>query len=172
MLNGQDQISAKIHEAENGAEVLHIMSKFDYDIILLDVKMPKTTGLAVIKNLHTRCCQTPIIALCSLDEKEFISQVIKTKVNGVILKSSGAEELVKAIKTVLNGERYFCNEVAQIILSGQIKKSKYSKTESLTKREKQVLNLLIKELSTGEIADMCRQNRAGQKRYYLHYSVG
>ncbi len=154
MLDDQSEISVQLHEAENGAQVLDTISKYRFDIIILDVKMPKTNGISVIKTLKERRNGTPVIALCSSDEAGFIKQAIRGGVRGVILKSSGTEELVKAIKTVSSGETYYSNEIAQMILStGVRRRNRAVMQDSLTRREWQILDMLTNEMSTMEIAD-------------------
>ena len=152
MLNDQTEITVRIDEAENGAQVLDTISRMNYDILILDVKVPRTNGLTVIKVLKSRKCCTPVIALCSKDEKEFIRQAIRGGVRGVILKSSGTEELVKAIKTVSDGGIYYSNEIAQMMLSSKNTRKSTQKLESVTRREWQILEMLSNEYSTTEIA--------------------
>ena len=153
MLHDQCEISVRMHEAESGAEVLDTITKNNYDIIILDVKMPRTNGISVIKTLKEKKCNIPVIALCSADETGFIKQAIRGGVSGIILKSSGTEELVNAIKTVSRGETYYSNEIAQMILSTGVQRRKGAVLQdSLTRREWQILDMLTNELSTTEIA--------------------
>ena len=83
--------------------------------------------------------------------------------SNVILKNSGIDELVKAVLTIVEGEDYYSNEVSQILLKGTIKKTKKSleeRNEILSQREKQILGMIVRELTSKEIGDeLCLSSR-------------
>jgi len=85
----------------------------------------------------------------------YINKMIKAGVDGYLLKNTGRAELLKAIQTIMSGERYFSQEVMQTLVAGthQAKKPKTSDfIQKLTRREKEILQLITEEYTTDEIA--------------------
>lgn len=160
MLEQQKAFEPDITEVVNGTEVFEKLEHNTYDLILLDLSMPVMDGIAVLKKLRTLGIETPVLVLTMHNEEGIIKQALDLGAYGYILKSSGLEELVKAILTVKDYERYFSNEISQILFSKKTKSvSKKTRLEStnpedtLTKREIQILSLLVKEYSNQQIAD-------------------
>jgi DNA-binding NarL/FixJ family response regulator len=141
-------------EAYNGYQVLEkLESGTPVDIILMDINMPKLDGLAATKMVHKKFPGVKIIALSQYDEKRFVKQMVKNGAAGYLLKDSSREILEKAIRTVQNGENYFCDRLSMRLISQELKmedtKSLFPK---LTEREIEILRLLGRELSSQEIA--------------------
>lgn len=160
MLEQQKTFEPIITEVVNGKEVFEKLEHNTYDLILLDLSMPIMDGITVLKKLRVLENQTPVLVLTMHNEESIIKQAIDLGAYGYILKDSGLEELIKAILTVKNCERYFSNEISQILFSKKLKhdghksSSKPDKLEDgLTKRETQILTLLVKEYSNQQIAD-------------------
>lgn len=157
VIENQNQFEAEIKEATNGIEALEIIAQHPLDIILLDITMPEMDGLTVLKKLNSKGIKIPVLILTMHKDEGIIKQAFQLGAIGYILKNSGMEEILKAIRTVEKGERYFGNEIAQMIFS-ENKQLKERKTaiqfeDNLSKRELQILSLIIKEYSSQEIAD-------------------
>ncbi len=157
MLNHQKSFIPNITEAVNGLEVFEHLKTMDFDVILLDISMPLMDGIAVLKKLKNIENKTPVLVLTMHNEESIIKQALDAGATGYILKNSGLEELVKAINTVIKNERYYSNEIAQILFKTK-KDSEDIKSNSvlgnvLTKREIQILTFLVREYSSQKIAD-------------------
>ena len=153
MLHQQNYFVPNVTEASDGMEVIKLVSNQDFDVILLDISMPKMDGISVIRKLKTLDKMTRVLALTMHKEENIIKQVLDAGALGYILKSSGLEELVKAINTVKRNERYFSNEVAQILFEeNKVKKQVPGVLLNLSKRETQILSMIVKELTNQEIA--------------------
>ena len=144
-----------ISEAKDGYQVLKILeNQPDVDVILMDINMPKLDGIECTQQVHKRFPQVKVIALSQFSEKRFVKRMIKSGAMGYILKDSERDILVKAIKTVFAGEKYFCDRLSFRLASSELKledtKSLFPK---LTERETEILNLIGKEYSSTEIAD-------------------
>lgn len=160
MLSQQKYFLPVIEEAENGEEAYNMALKNTYDIILLDINMPKMDGIKVAQNLLKQNVTTPILALTMHKEDYIVKQMISAGAMGYILKNAGIEELAKAIITVASKEPYYCNEASQSLIKR--KGSKIPKREPisigididniLSDREKQVMRLVVKEYSSPQIA--------------------
>jgi DNA-binding NarL/FixJ family response regulator len=153
MLQAQDKFEATITEVSNGAEVLDALRKQEFDIILMDVQMPKLDGVSTLKKLRGKKVSIPILMMSVYCDDRTIQQVIELGSNGFIMKDIGIEELSNSILTVIGGERYFSNKITQMLLGSKPNKKKGIGIENyLTRRESQVLDLIIKELNNVEIA--------------------
>lgn len=156
-LEGQDSFESEITEVSDGMEVIDIVQKENFDIILLDINMPKKDGIAVTRFMKMRNIPTPILALTMHNEPHIIKQIVDAGVNGYVLKNCGIEELTTAMMTVIRRKRYFTNEVSQVLLSKKAfvnTKDGYSfpANSVLTLREREVLALIAQELTNQEIA--------------------
>ena len=154
LLEGQDNIDT-LYSAQNGEDTIQTVKEKSVDLILLDINLPDISGFDICKTLKSNDACPKIIALTMHGNAGYINKMIKVGVDGYLLKNTGREELLLAIQTVLKGERYFSKEVTDSLLSGlhQVKKPKTSDfIQKLTRREKEVLQLITEELTTDEIA--------------------
>lgn len=145
-----------LFEAINGAETLKIAAQENPDLVLLDINLPDKSGFEVCQELKSINEKLKIIALTMHGNAGYINKMIKAGVDGYLLKNTGREELLKAIQTVMSGERYFSKEITDILIAGthQPKKPKISDfIQKLTRREKEILHLIIDEYTTDEIAE-------------------
>ena len=126
----------------------------DIKILLLDINLPDGNGITACKELLSNFPNLQIIALTNYEDATFIKQIIKNGAMGYLLKNTGKNELIEAIKTVLNGERYLQQNIREILLNESIGKATTSSffIPKLTNREKEILALIIKEYTTDEIA--------------------
>ena len=143
-------------EAKDGFQVLKILeSRDDIDVILMDINMPKLDGLDCTRQVSKKYPGIKVIALSQYDEKRFVKRMIKNGASGYILKDSDKDILVLAIQKVYAGEKYFCDRLSLRLINMELKiedtKSLFPK---LTEREQEILNLICKEYSSNEIADM------------------
>jgi len=146
-----------IAEADNGQEFLHLLENHNPDLVLMDIEMPVMSGLAATIAAIAIRPDLKILALTMLGNKDNYTSMINAGVMGFVLKTSGKQELEKAIKTVIGGESYFSNELLRSIIVNfgkhptALPNSTSSKTE-LTDRELEVLQYLCKGLTATEIA--------------------
>ncbi len=145
-----------ITEATNGSEAINICLKKDFDIVLLDYKMPKFNGDDVVQRIRMYKPQSRIIILSNYDEQSFIESSVNMGANGYILKNIDTEDLIEAIRTVLNGGSYFSEPV---IAGANVKEPSpkrdlkvLSREIGLSSREIEVLRLIASEYTNEEIA--------------------
>jgi len=146
-------------EANNGNEALSmIQDGCDFDVLVTDIVMPSMDGIELVKNI----AQGPsfsfkILALTMLIETQHIKKMLNYGIQGYILKSSGEQEIKKAIIEVASGNTYYSQEVTTIIMNNlrgdKSRNSRMAIDIPLTKRENEVLHLIVNEYSNQEIAE-------------------
>ena len=159
---------ASILEAETSLEVvgrcldgpstLEYLKNNEVDIVLLDVNLPGMSGIDVCKDISANHKSTKVLAISMFNEESFVTEILNNGAMGYILKNTGRDELLKAINTVLSGQSYFSEDVTQTIMSGLMKSRTASKQTQkplpkISRREKEVLQLIVKEYTTQEIAN-------------------
>jgi len=153
-----------IGEAGDGREALEKIDKLKPDIAILDISMPTLSGLEASRVIRKYDKSIKIIILTRHDNEEYVQQAIKNGVNGFILKDSAGDDLLKAVRDVMNGNIYLSPKiVTNIIKSGIAEpgsrnkiKLKSEKKELLTNREKEVLKLVAEGKSSNDIALLLR----------------
>jgi len=147
-----------VGEAEDGLEAIRCVEKQKPDMILLDLAMPRMSGLSVIKDIRSRYPETRILALTIHETEEYILEALRSGANGYCLKDAGQKELLAAIECVLAGKTYLSPGVSQKVLEGYLEERKTLKTRSswdtLTQRERDVLKLVGEGHKNKEIADL------------------
>lgn len=143
-------------EAENGLEALELLKDNEYDIILTDINMPQMDGVEFMKSLKENYPDQKILVLSMYNEAGYINKMIALGANGYVLKKSDKNELVDAIKKVLDGQDHYSDEVYKTIIgniAGRKPKERLTLEADLSEREKEVLVLITNEYSNQEIAD-------------------
>lgn len=147
-----------IAEAENGRVFLNLVEKLQPDLVLMDIEMPEMGGLEAIVKAIAIKPDLKILVLSMLSAKKNYTDIINAGAMGFILKTSGKQELEKAINTVIGGESYFSNELLRKIILDSGKQHSISDHSGIigidiTGRELEVLQYLCKGFSANEIAD-------------------
>jgi DNA-binding NarL/FixJ family response regulator len=144
--------------ANNGEQVIELVTRKEYDICLLDISMPLLDGIEAAKWIRKNKPHVKIIILTTHNEEEIIAEMLSIGVNGYMLKTSTRQELMEGINRVMDGKMFFTDEVQAAILNDYINKSdprKRSATEVIvfTGRENEILQLLAKGFTNDKIAD-------------------
>lgn len=149
-----ENIASVVGEASNGKEFLQLLSDLKPDLVLMDIDMPHMNGMEATQKALEIMPDLKIIAFTMFGDEEYYYKMIDLGVKGFILKSSGINELEKAISEVMIGESYFSNEVLRKIISnlGRKNSSKSNENTSLTTRELEVLQQICLGLNNEEIA--------------------
>lgn len=141
-----------IGEALTGQELMDKLSRNTPDVVLVDINMPQMDGIEASTMIRKKFPLVKIVILTMYDKPEFIRNLVSIGVNGYLLKNTGKTELLTAIRKVYAGEDYFSREVSKTLISS-MKSSVFDQQVQLTKREKEVLKLIAKGLSTSEISE-------------------
>jgi DNA-binding NarL/FixJ family response regulator len=157
---GNDEQFELQGEAENGQKALDLLEEKHIDVVLSDLNMPVMDGLELTEAVIKRYPDTKVIILTMLDEPHYIKQLMSCGAEGYLFKNSGVEEVKTAIRKVHHGETYMSNEVTEKLTQYVIKRKEANPKNKrfgfhveLSKRELEVLELIIKEYSNQEIAE-------------------
>jgi DNA-binding NarL/FixJ family response regulator len=141
------------YTALNGQAAIRIALEESIDVVLLDIGLPDISGLEVCKQIKAQAPNIKVIALTMYDEAYYIKKMMKYQVDGYLLKNTNQEELEEAIDTVLGGGRYF-NEMIknQLFFPSSTMQRKPNFIQTLTRREKEILHLIVGELTAKEMS--------------------
>ncbi len=157
LLIENEGIGQVIAEAENGKEFLEMMKKSKPDLILMDIEMPVMDGLEATKEALARWPGLKILVISMFSDRDHYENMIAAGVLGFVLKTSGKQELEKAITNVAKGESYFSNELLRNIIVSMSKKTSEEEQQTeqfeFTDREMEVLKFFCEGLTTSEIAE-------------------
>jgi DNA-binding NarL/FixJ family response regulator len=152
-----------IGEASDGLELLQLLKKFQPDLIILDISMPNLRGLEAAREIKKLYSNLKILLLTMHKRKEFVRQGLAHGVNGFLLKEDADIELIRAIRTIERGEKYFSPLLSAILADLALEKEKPSSL--LTIREKEVLKLLAEGKNNRAIADLLHISRYTVRRH-------
>lgn len=142
-----------VSTAVNGEEVLLKLPSYYVDVLLMDIQMPVLDGYETAKIVTEKFPETKILILSMHSERIFIERLYSTGISGYLLKSAGKDEIIQAIEKVAAGEKYFSTEVTTAILSQNREKMATITTSQLTKREREIIQLIASGLSNPAIAE-------------------
>lgn len=156
-----------IGEAENGNEVLNLLKNNEPDVILLDLNMPVMNGIEVLQSIKKQGSNIKIIMLTVENDRKTIHEAIDIGADGYVLKDSAGEEIVNAIKTVYEGEKYIDKSLVSMLFGELKNKSKKSDSglDCLSKRELEVLLKISKGFSNKEIGGQLYLSEKTVKNY-------
>ena len=156
IINDQEEFEL-IADVSNGKLALEIVENIDIDVVMLDIDMPVMNGIEDTKLIKSVKPEVKILILSMHHEKNLIKNLIKCGVDGYILKNTDKNELIKAINTIHNGDKYFDEDVkASLDNNDHLEKSKFLKEDGLcelTTREIEILKLIAEGNSNKQIGD-------------------
>lgn len=155
MFEEVDSISC-VATANNGVEALEKLKVQEVDVLLLDVNMPVMDGIACCKEVTRAYSDVKILALSMMKEASLVKKMLQEGASGFLLKNAGQEEVLEAIQKVHKGEKAFSPEILDILmdsLAGVQRRSSQRMYPRISRREKQILHLIVWEKTTQEIAD-------------------
>lgn len=149
-----------VGEAIDGADALEVVADTKPDLLIADIRMPNLTGIELVERLRSENNNIKIIMLSMHESEEYVLKSIKAGADGYLLKGSSKEEFLKALHTVSAGGKYFSGDISSILI-GQLTnssnslepKQNLSDEMMITKREKEILTLLLSGKGNKEIAE-------------------
>lgn len=143
MLSSEQNVTV-VGSAMSGEDALELLQTIEADIVFLDINLPGISGIEVCKQLKNRQPEIKCIALSTFNENSYISRMIAEGAVGYLLKNSGKDEILKAIENVQNGHLH---------LNVNFSSKSDEPGIFVTRREKEVLELIAEGKTNQEIAD-------------------
>jgi DNA-binding NarL/FixJ family response regulator len=145
-----------VAEADNGRKVLKLAQELLPDVIIMDLSMPELNGIEATRQILSGAPEVKVIALSMHSDSLFVLNMIKSGASGYLLKDCALEELVKAIRAVVDDKTYLSPGVSDIVIRDFVtgwQTTNSSAFSVLSPREREVLQLMAEGRTTNQIAD-------------------
>ncbi len=152
----EDRTLKDIGEAATGTETLEQLRAKPWDIVILDIHMPDRSGLDVLKQIRAVYPATKVLIMSGLPERQYALNVLKAGASGYLAKDSAPDELLKAIRVVLQGRRYVSATLAELLVSDLNSDSDQPPHSQLSQREFQIFCKLSAGRTVSQIAEELR----------------
>lgn len=144
--------NAHCEEASTGEDAVELFSRHSFDLVVLDISMPRRGGLDALKDLQARRPHVPVIVLSQHAEEQYAIRVLRAGARAYLTKGNAPDELVRAARKVLGGGSYVTESVAEHLAGSLAGNTNTLRHEALSDRELQVLRMLGAGKSVKEIA--------------------
>lgn len=147
---------AFVGEAEDGEDMLKKAREGGYDIVLLDISIPRRGGLEALKQLASEIPSLPVLVLSVYAEEQFALRALRAGARGYLTKENASNELLKAIRQISRGRKYLSAATAEKLASALFSGLNEKLHEHLSDREISVLGMIGKGMTLRKIAeDLC-----------------
>lgn len=145
-----------VGEAGDGLETVQLVERLRPNILVLDLMMPGLNGLEVTRQVRLRSPQTRVVVLSMYADEAYVLEAMRNGAVGYVLKDASVAELVKAVREAALGRRYLSPPLSERAIEAYIQKAQESMLdpyETLTTREREILQLSAEGYTNGEIAE-------------------
>jgi len=147
-----------VGEVSNGQQAWEMAEILKPDVLVMDIMMPRLNGIQAAAHIRDLKLPTQVILLSMHVDEGLVRQALQSGVRGYVLKSSVSEELIWAIRAVARNETYLSSPIASILVERTVKPNAAGlgddPLESLSPREKEIMQLIAEEHTNNEIAEM------------------
>ncbi len=150
LLQSQPDISI-VAEADDGDRAVELVERLRPRMVIMDISMPKRTGLEAAAIIRNRFPETKVLILSMHDSDAYAYQVVQSGAHGYILKSADKSELLRAVREIMRGNTFYSKSVSRKIAESRQRGS--ADPLPITRRERQVLKLITEGLNNTEIAE-------------------
>jgi DNA-binding NarL/FixJ family response regulator len=145
-----------VAEAGDGAEAVQKALSSDVDLAVLDVAMPRMTGLQAVAELHRRRPELRVLILSMYDNEQYFFEALKAGASGYVLKSAANRDLVEAIRGAMRGEPFLYPAAVTALVRDYLERGRTGESvpeDPLTPREQEVIKLIAEGHTSDEIAE-------------------
>lgn len=169
LLESEEDLNV-IGEGADGTEALTLVKEKNPDVLIIDIRMPKMTGIEAVQKLSTSNSQTKCIILSMHDSEEYILQSVAAGAKGYLLKDTGKTEFIKAIHAVQGGDKYYSGDISNVLVNHLLNPTattlenpksdtRTNKPFDLTNKEIQVLELVLSGLTNQQISEKLQNSK-------------
>ncbi|HEX7083108.1 MAG TPA: response regulator transcription factor [Gaiellaceae bacterium] len=153
VLNGEPDLEV-VAEAADGEEAVRRALEPDVDLAILDISMPRKTGLQAVAELGRRRPELRVLILSMYDNEQFLFEALKAGASGYVLKSGADDDIVDACRAAMRGEPFLYPAAVSALIRDAIDRAgeRGDELDPLTPREVEVLKLIAEGSSSKEIA--------------------
>ncbi len=145
-------------EVSNGQEAVEMTEQLKPDVLIMDIMMPRLNGIQSAERIREMKLPTQILLLSMYSDEGFVHQALECGVKGYVLKSSVSDELLWAVRAVASGKTYLSSPISEIVVESAINPHSTlvnsDPLSNLSPREKEILQLIAEEYTSGEIGKM------------------
>jgi DNA-binding NarL/FixJ family response regulator len=142
-----------VAEAEDGVEALETALRVRPDLAVLDVSMPRLTGLQAARQIKAHVPECQVLMLSMHDDQRYVFDALKAGASGYVLKRDVDQSLLDAMRAVIRGEAFLTNAVERSMIREWMSDPTKGPEEPLSPREQEVLKLIAEAHTNREIAD-------------------
>ena len=142
-----------VAEAADGAEARELTLRERPDLAILDVKMPKLTGLQATREIKQQAPEVSVLILSMHDDERYLFEALKAGASGYVLKAQADTDLLAAIRAVERGEPFLTPAAQRTLIKDVLERGGGSE-EELTPREEEIVKLVAEAHTTREIAEL------------------
>lgn len=146
-----------VGEASSGEECLELFEKHEPDVCVLDIGMPGKNGIETSKAIREIDPDVKILILSMHIDKNILTDVLEANINGYLLKNTDKSDLLQSIRSIAKGQKVFSDQISNMITDSFLKKDDAQTNNDaigkITRREREVLQLIVDGLTSQEIAE-------------------
>ncbi|WP_114782855.1 response regulator transcription factor [Botryobacter ruber] len=147
-----------VGEAQDGAEAVAKVKELSPDVLMIDISMPVLNGIEATEQLSRLHKQTRSLMLSMHDNEDYILKSVEAGAYGYLLKDTSRDEMLRALRAIAGGEKYFSPSVSNIIIASYLQKVKETEKATqpkpkLSKQEKTILKFIVDGSNSREIAE-------------------
>jgi DNA-binding NarL/FixJ family response regulator len=160
-----------VGEAENGFEAVNAVRDHQPDIVLMDISMPELNGIEATRKITDEYPEIRIIILSMHADRRYVLESLKAGAKGYLLKDSAPEELISAVRKVMQNQFYLSAKINEQVIAGFIQTAEPEKSSpfnSLSSREREVLQLIAEGKSTQQIAEKLNVSAKTVETHRMH----
>lgn len=168
LLESEDNLEV-IGEASNGKEAIEMVKQTHPDLLIIDIRMPKMTGIEAVEELKKQGHPVKCIILSMHDSEEYILKSVRAGASGYLLKDTGKVEFLKAIHTVEQGGKYFSGDISNVLVNNLLKPIPQTAIPNevksidnhfeLTNKELEILELVLSGLTNKQISEKLEKSK-------------
>ena len=155
LLEAQSDLTV-VGEAADGRETVRLVKEIRPDVVVMDIAMPELDGIRATREIRESCPGTQVVVLSIYSSSEHIFRALQAGAMGYLLKESAGKEVAEAVRSVHVHKRYLCRQITETVIDDYIRKYETlparSPIESLSYREREILQLIVDGKANTEIA--------------------